>query len=134
MSSELTFWDQERMTPHMSSTFDSRSYVALWSQGMKFSFQFSYVICIAKRLSLHLAIMRRHFLSCPPCNRSSLLFQTFVLANRNHNHILANDNPSVPIRISVFGYRTLNLLPDDLLISHVVEYSPIDQILMFIPF
>jgi hypothetical protein len=43
MLSELTFQNQNRMTPYLSSilTFDLRYYIVLWFQVLKFSFQFS---------------------------------------------------------------------------------------------
>jgi hypothetical protein len=84
---------------------------------MKFSFQFlfkfSFSICITKRLSSPLAIMRRHFLSFPHEIARHCYYRCLFLRIQNRNQMLANDNPSVPICISVFCHRTINSLPEN---------------------
>jgi hypothetical protein len=88
---QAPFRNQDRKRPRLAPTltFDSRLYVDVWSQAIKFlyqflnfnfSFQFSYAICIAKPLRSHRQLCDAIFIVSPR-NRSLLLFQTFVLAN-----------------------------------------------------
>jgi hypothetical protein len=127
--------------PHKTPilTFDSRSYVALWSQAEKFFFNLKISILI---FDFHCQIFK--FASCnyattlfisSPRNRSSWLLQALVLANPKPNPIVDSDNLSVPILISL-SFNTKHYIDSqkiyDLLISHIVRHSNIEQTVILV--
>jgi hypothetical protein len=101
-----------------------------------FSFQFSYAICIAKCLSLHLAIMRRHFLSCPHAI-SNVIAISNLCSYESKTVIISWSITIFRSRFAFLSFVIEHLICyqkiyDNLLISHVDEYSPIEQTLMLV--